>query len=53
MGTRMKFEENFRSYLLTFGEAMEKITVEADRHVLETAWRAWQMTLRIDREVDP
>ena len=44
----MEFEENFRSYLSTFEEALEKMTVKVDRHVLETAWKAWQMTLRID-----
>jgi len=48
-GTGMEFEDNFRSYLLTFEEAREKITVEVDRHVLDTAWRAWQMALQIDR----
>lgn len=45
----MEFEGNFRSYLFAFEEALEKITVEVDRHVLETAWKAWQMTIRIDR----
>lgn len=45
----MEFEDSFRSYLLTFEEAMEKVTVEVDRHVLDTAWKAWQMTLQIDR----
>jgi len=48
-GTGMEFEEDFRSYLFTFEEAMEKITVEVDRHVLDTAWRAWQTTLKIGR----
>jgi len=46
----MEFEDSFRSYLFTFEEAMEKITVEVDRNVLDnTAWRAWQATLQIDR----
>ena len=45
----MKFESNFRSHLFTFEEAMEKITVEVDRHVVHTAWAAWQRTLRLDR----
>jgi hypothetical protein len=45
----MEFEENFRSYLPTFEEAMQKITVKVDRHVLDTARRAWQATLQIDR----
>ena len=45
---RRKPEGDFRSYLLTFEEALEKITVEVDHHVLDTAWKAWQMALRID-----
>ena len=45
----MEFEDKFRSHLLTFEEAVEKITVEVDRHVLCTAWTAWQTTLRVDR----
>jgi len=45
----MEFERDFRSYLFTFEEALEKIMVQVDRRVLETAWKAWQMTLRIDR----
>jgi len=45
----MEFEDKFRSHLLTFEEAVERITVEVDRHVLRTAWAAWQATLQIDR----
>ena len=45
----MEFESSYRSDLLTFEEAMEKITVEVDRHVLRTAWIAWQKTLEIYR----
>jgi len=48
-GTGMEFEGNFRSYLFTFEEALGKITVEVDRHVLEIAWKAWQVTLQFDR----
>ena len=50
-GTGMEFEGDFRSYLFTFEEAMEKITVKVDRHVLHTAWTAWQTALEIDRGV--
>jgi len=45
----MEFEDRYRSHLFTFEEAMEKITVESERHVLRTAWMAWQTTLQIDR----
>jgi len=49
MGTGMEFEGDLRSYLFTFEEALENITVEVDHHVLDTAWKAWQVTLRIER----
>jgi len=47
----MEFKENFRSYPFTFEGALGKITVEVDRHILDTARKTWQMTLRIDREL--
>jgi hypothetical protein len=41
----MEFEGGPRSYLFMFEEATKKITAEVDRHVLDTAWRAWQITV--------
>jgi len=49
MGTGMEFEDRFRSHLFTFEEAMEKITIQVDRHVMRTAWTVWQTTLQLDR----
>lgn len=48
-GTGMADEENFKSYLLTYEEVMDRVTGN-ERHVLYYAWTVYLDTLRIEED---